>query len=138
MSFQLALLGFLMLAPPTHVSHDFAGMVPLPLDYRSKVGAWVAAAAGGGAGRGKGAAAGSDAAGTCRWVRDVPGAASWQPPRSGRITHCPTSSSCPPPPALQLCLLLFTNLAVSWLADSFSSWLFERVKGKTVCGMTMR
>lgn len=37
----------------------------------------------------------------------------------------------------KLCLLLFINLGVSWLADSFGSWLFERLKGRRVCGVTV-
>ncbi|PRW55974.1 Ca-transporting ATPase [Chlorella sorokiniana] len=72
MSFQTALLGFLILAPSTPVTHDFAGLVPLPMEFRSK-----------------------------------------------------------------LCLLLFINLAVSWLADGFGSWLFERLKGRRMCGVAV-
>lgn len=37
----------------------------------------------------------------------------------------------------KLCLLLFINLGVSWLVDSFGSWLFERLKGRRVCGVTV-
>lgn len=61
-------------------------------------------------------------------------------PTATRRYQRPCLTPLPPiaPPVSQLCLLLFTNLAVSWLADGFAGWLFERVKGKTVCGMTLR
>lgn len=70
LSFQTLLLAFLILAPSTPVSHDFAGLLALPLDFRS-----------------------------------------------------------------QLCLLLLANLAVSWLADGAASVVFERLKGRRVCGL---
>ena len=37
----------------------------------------------------------------------------------------------------KLCLLLFVNLAVSWVADSFGGTLFERLKGRRLCGMAV-
>jgi len=37
----------------------------------------------------------------------------------------------------KLCLLLFINLGVSWLADGFGGWLFERLKGRRLCGATV-
>lgn len=37
----------------------------------------------------------------------------------------------------KLCMLLFANLGVSWLADSFGGWLFERLKGRQLCGVTV-
>ena len=37
----------------------------------------------------------------------------------------------------KLCLLLFANLAASWVGDSGSSWLYHRLKGRRLpcCGL---
>jgi hypothetical protein len=37
----------------------------------------------------------------------------------------------------KICLLLFVNLVISWLADSAASWAYGKVKGRQVCGLTV-
>lgn len=38
----------------------------------------------------------------------------------------------------KLCLLLFANLAASWLADGFSGWLYAKSIGCKLFGWTIR
>lgn len=34
-------------------------------------------------------------------------------------------------------LLLGVNLLVSWLADSFAGWAYQKLKGRRICGVTV-
>lgn len=72
LSFQSLLLAGLIFAPSTPVTYDFAGLAPLPADFRPK-----------------------------------------------------------------LCLLLFANLAAAWLVDGTAGFLYARLKGRRICGMTV-
>jgi hypothetical protein len=37
----------------------------------------------------------------------------------------------------KVCLLLFANLGLSWVADSLASWAYHRLKGRRLCGLTI-